>query len=1455
MESAQSRRDAGRGIIEEILRKKQGKYSYISFDHMAYSMPRGRYIMFLKSDRTMTTGQVLSLKRFLLSEMRAYAGRLDIAIRQPSDQLKQDNRLFEKIFKECIVADYPALVPFVDGCRIRREGPEVTIECNYEISIGPELFKKLGVFQKVEDYFKTSFDMEIHVGSFINRQFDQAETESASDFFDQYIYDEKAAAQVPQKAETAPAPRQVNGPERKQEGKKPGSGGFQGRRRRKSPLETPVTAGVVPVSQVALGATTAIQGEVTESEVRLLSDGKYTVAEFAITDYDSTLPCKIFMTGDHEEALSAIKPGKVFCAMGTLEYDNYKKDNLFGVTALEEREKPVRKDTSEEKRVELHLHTTMSAKDAVTSASAYVAQAAKWGHKAIAITDHGVVQAFPEAAGAGKQHGVKIIYGMEAYMVDDGVQVYSGEADHGFVDEIVVFDIETTGLSPATCGITEIGAVKIKNGEETGAFHTFVNSGKFISEKITELTGITQDMVKDAPDTLTALLAFKEFLGDAPAVAHNAAFDTSFVFTNHEGVEFANDVLDSLAVARAHLVEMKSHKLNKLAEHYKIPLEHHRAVNDARATAQILVKMFEELKEKGISTFAGLNELGSGALSNKARPYHTILLCKNKTGLVNLYRLVSYAHLEFFHKRPRIPKSYIKKYREGLIVGSACEQGELYRAVLAGESDATLKKVASFYDYLEIQPNGNNMFLVREGMVSGVEQLNDINRKIISIGKSLGKMTVATTDAHFLDEKDGLFRSVVMDSVGFKDVDNITPLHFKTTDEMLAEFAYLGEELAREVVITNTNAIADMTEEIELFPGETAMPEVENADEDLRRISYERIRSLYGEDLPELIAARLERELDSIIRNGFAVLYWIAMKLVEKSMSDGYLVGSRGSVGSSLAAYAAGITEVNPLPPHYRCPKCHHSDFNVDDKYGCGVDMPKKNCPICGAEYESDGYDIPFEVFLGIDADKVPDIDLNFSGEYQPTAHKFVEEVFGEGHVFRAGTISAIQDNTAIGFVKKYFEKRGRTVPNAEIRRIAKGCCGVKATTGQHPGGVVIVPKDREVYEFTAIQKPAGKVEGDIITTHFDFNSMHDILIKLDVLGHDNPTIIRMLEDIIPGLDATKIPLDDEATMSLFRSTEALGITPEQIKGIEVGTLGVPEFGTKFVRQMLVDTKPTTMAELVRISGLSHGTDVWLGNAQDLIQNGVTTLSGAICTRDDIMNYLVKKGVEKRTAFFIMESVRKGKFAKHKEKKQEEYEQAMRDAGVEEWFIESCRKIGYMFPKAHAVAYVVMALRIAYCKVHYPKEYYATFFTVRGNKLETSFVEGGIKGILENMNNFEAKGNAMSATEKDAVTVLEMALEMYQRGFQFLPVDIKKSKGRRYTVEPEGIRMPFVAIPSLGEKAADALEQVAEAGDYVCVEDIKRKAKLSQTVIDKMAEMGCFQGLPMQAQISLFDVL
>ena len=634
MESAQSRRDAGRGIIEEILRKKQGKYSYISFDHMAYSMPRGRYILFLKSDRTMTTGQVLSLKRFLLSEMRAYAGRLDIAIRQPSDQLKQDNRLFEKIFKECIVADYPALVPFVDGCRIRREGPEVTIECNYEISIGPELFKKLGVFQKVEDYFKTSFDMEIHVGSFINRQFDQAETESASDFFDQYIYDEKAAAQVPQKAETAPAPRQVNGPERKQEGKKPGSGGFQGRRRRKSPLETPVTAGVVPVSQVALGATTAIQGEVTESEVRLLSDGKYTVAEFAITDYDSTLPCKIFMTGDHEEALSAIKPGKVFCAMGTLEYDNYKKDNLFGVTALEEREKPVRKDTSEEKRVELHLHTTMSAKDAVTSASAYVAQAAKWGHKAIAITDHGVVQAFPEAAGAGKQHGVKIIYGMEAYMVDDGVQVYSGEADHGFDDEIVVFDIETTGLSPATCGITEIGAVKIKNGEETGAFHTFVNSGKFISEKITELTGITQDMVKDAPDTLTALLAFKEFLGDAPAVAHNAAFDTSFVFTNHEGVEFANDVLDSLAVARAHLVEMKSHKLNKLAEHYKIPLEHHRAVNDARATAQILVKMFEELKEKGISTFTGLNELGSGAPQQQGPPlpYHTFMQKQDGTG-------------------------------------------------------------------------------------------------------------------------------------------------------------------------------------------------------------------------------------------------------------------------------------------------------------------------------------------------------------------------------------------------------------------------------------------------------------------------------------------------------------------------------------------------------------------------------------------------------------------------------------------------------------------------------------------------------------------------------------------------------------------------------------------------------------------------------------------------------
>ena len=1123
--------------------------------------------------------------------------------------------------------------------------------------------------------------------------------------------------------------------------------------------------------------------------------------------------------------------------------------------AVEGAEAPeIRKDTSEEKRVELHIHTSMSTQDGLASAEKIVERAAYWGHKAVAITDHGVVQAFPEAASAGRNNGVKIIFGMEAYMVPDDRKLFRCKKDHSFSDEFVVFDIETTGLYRRTCGITEIGAVRVKDGKILDTFDTFVDPEMRIPDNIISLTGISNEMIQGAPKEREALEQFRAFAGDACLVAHNSDFDMGFVGKNKYGIEFENDVVDSIAVATVALPELKSYKLNKIADHYKIPLKHHRAVNDASCTAEILLRMFDELKERDISTIFGIED--ACTIPDKMRymhSHHAIILCKNKAGLVNLYKLVSKGHLEYFHRRPLIPKSEVTAHRDGLILGSACEQGELYSAIRDEECEEEIERIASYYDYLEIQPNCNNMFMVKKGIVDSEEDLNNINRKIYTLGKKLGKLTVATTDSHYLDEADGLNRAIIMESIGFTDVDDYSDLSFKTTDRMLDEFAYLGDDIAREVVIDNPNKISDMTEVIDLFPGQTAMPKVEGADEDIMRIGFERMKELYGDPLPENIEKRLNRELGSIVKNGFSVLYWIAMKLVSKSAEDGYTVGSRGSVGSSLAAYALKITEVNPLPPHYRCPKCKYSDFHIDiEKYGCGVDMPAAKCPKCGADLIADGYDIPFEVFLGIDADKVPDIDLNFSGENQPTAHKLVETIFGEQNVFRAGTIGTVQEKTAIGFVKKYLEKRGKAANKAEVLRLAKGCSGVKRTTGQHPGGMVIVPKDREVYEFTPIQKPADKVDEETITTHFDFNSMHDILIKLDILGHDNPTFIKMLKDKL-GFDPIDIPLNDPETLSLFSSPKALGLTPEQLMGIDVGTLGIPEFGTIFVRGMLKDTRPSTMTELIRISGLSHGTDVWVGNAKDLIDNGIAELNDTICTRDDIMNYLVRKGVEQRTAFFIMEDVRKGKWAKGKLKpeKTDEYIKVMKDANVEDWFIESCQKIKYMFPKAHAVAYVTMALRLAYCKVHHPKEFYAVYFTVRGKDLDCASVYGGIDTIVQKMNEIDQKGFEASATDNSLKTALEMAYEMYQRGICFLPVDIYNSMDCEYSVEPDGIRMPFSSVPMLGATAAQALAEAVKKGDFVSIEELRKQAKLSQNVVDIMKKMGSFRDLHDSPQLSL----
>jgi DNA polymerase-3 subunit alpha (Gram-positive type) len=1172
---------------------------------------------------------------------------------------------------------------------------------------------------------------------------------------------------------------------------------------------------------------------------------------FGLYDKTGTAGCWfIESAGAKNKPSEILKKGETVRISGSYYYEKYERDNAVAVAGICTVQIPVRADTAPQKRVELHLHTTMSAQDAVSDVSSVISRAAEWGHSAIAVTDHGVVQAFPDAAACAKKNGIKVIYGVEGYLADDLKRIYPPNASYPFCGEYVVFDIETTGLSPYRCDITEIGAVRVKDGVMGENFQTFIRPRGSIPPNIVALTGITDEMVKGAPEPKEALAAFREFCGDALLVAHNASFDMGFIMQKgaEAGIDFPRDSIDTIALCKIAFPELTRYKLNLVAKHLNIHLDHHRAVSDAVCTAKVMLECFKVFEKAKLHDLAALNGYAEQKIKVKNMDmYHIVLLCKNKTGLQNLYRLVSEAHIRNFYKKPRMLKSLITKYREGLIVGSACEQGELYRAFLAKKEEKEIRKIAAFYDYFEIQPLANNLFLLKKGEVKDIEELKKINRKIYDLGLETGKPVVATGDVHFLDEDDKLFRQVIFHTLGFDDTEQ-APLFLRTTDEMLEAFSYLGEDEAYDVVVKNSNLVAQQVEEIELFQSDTAMPIVEGADDEVLKTAYENAHRIYGDPLPDIVQARLKRELDSIISNGFGVLYWSAAKLVKKSISDGYLVGSRGSVGSSLAATMTGITEVNPLPPHYICPACKHSDFEVDaQRYACGVDLPPAVCPSCGAGYRRDGYDIPFEVFLGINADKVPDIDLNFSGEYQPKAHKYAEELFGADYVFRAGTISSIKDKTAFGYVKKYLDETETVAPAAEINRLVEGISGVKRTTGQHPGGLVIVPKNREIYEFTAVQKPADSADAATITTHFDFNSMHDILIKLDILGHDVPTTIRHLQDLT-GMDPLDIPLDDPDTMRLFSSLEPLGITPAQMPGIDVGTLGIPEFGTRFVRQMLVATLPTTMAELVRISGLSHGTDVWLGNAQELIADGIATLTECICTRDDIMNALVSSGVEKRLSFFIMESVRKGKGLTA------DMQQAMEEAGVPEWFIDSCRKIKYMFPKAHAVAYVVMAFRIAYCKVHHPKAFYATYFTVHTGEFDCSYVLEERQGIVSNIKKLEVKGNGATANEKNMITMLEIANEMYLRGIVFLPVDLEKSHATDFLIEEDGLRMPFLSVPKLGENAARSLAKTREEGGFLSIEDLKSRAKLTSAVIEEMQKMGMLAGFTATNQISIFDL-
>lgn len=1213
-----------------------------------------------------------------------------------------------------------------------------------------------------------------------------------------------------------------------------------------------------------------IHGQVIALEDRELRNGKFIITG-AITDFTDTITFKIFIPPeDREPILEDLQKGKFYIIKGVPMYDSYSKEITFSSVAgikpaNDFREK--RMDNALEKRVELHLHTVMSEMDSVVGIEKVIARAKEWGMKALAITDHGVVQAFPIANHQLKKgEDFKIIYGVEGYFVDDVKGLIQNEKGQKIDSEYVVFDIETTGLSPTNNRIIEIGAVRIKDGKIQDTFSEFVNPEVPIPYTITKLTSITDAMVQNAPTIEVILPKFLEYIGDASVVAHNAAFDTGFIRENAKrlGLLFDSTIVDTMTLAHILLPELGKYTLDRLCKQFGVVNEHHhRACDDAAATAEIFVKMIKMIKEKGITTIHELNEAGAASPDaiRKAKTYHGIILAANEVGRVNLYRLISESHLTYFNRRPRMPKSLINKYREGLIIGSACEAGELYRAVLYGEGEDEITRLCNFYDYYEIQPVGNNMFLLddEKAPVKTVEDLQDVNRKICELGKQFGKPVVATCDVHFLDPEDEIYRRIMMAGKGFSDADRQPPLFFRTTDEMLAEFQYLGSDLAREVVITNTNKINDMIERISPVRPDKCPPIIENSDETLTTICYDKAHEIYGPDLPEIVEARLKRELHSIISNGFAVMYIIAQKLVWKSNGDGYLVGSRGSVGSSFVATMAGITEVNPLPAHYICPKCYFTDFDsefvkqFEGQSGC--DMPDRKCPKCDTLMKKEGHDIPFETFLGFYGDKEPDIDLNFSGEYQPKAHAYTEELFGKGKAFRAGTIGSLAEKTAYGYVYKYYEEHGEVKRRCEMERVAVGLTGVKRTTGQHPGGMIVLPKHEEIYSFTPIQHPANDTTTDIITTHFEYHSIDHNLLKLDILGHDDPTMIRRLEDLT-GLDAKTIPLDDKDVMSLFHNTEALGIRPEDIGGTKLGTLGIPEFGTDFAMQMLIDAAPKAFSDLVRIAGLSHGTDVWLGNAQTLIANGVCELSSAICTRDDIMTYLIYRGLEPGLAFNIMEKVRKGIVAKGKCDKWDEWKEEMRRHDVPEWYMESCEKIKYMFPKAHAVAYVMMGWRVAYYKINYPLAYYTAFFSIRASAFDYQQMCLGKEALEENLALLQKKDkNDMSATEKDMIRDMRLVQEMYARGIEFMPIDIYRAKADRFQIIDGKIMPSFASIAGMGLKAAQQLEEAAKGGTFTSKEDIRIRGKVSKTILDVMEQLGLLGDLPETNQYDFFGML
>ena len=1236
----------------------------------------------------------------------------------------------------------------------------------------------------------------------------------------------------------------------------------------------------MPIEQVdsALGEI-VIAGMIRKVDEREIRNER-TILMFDLTDFTDTITVKMFIANAQlPEVKEYIKKGNFIKVKGVAALDRYDQEisitSVWGIRKSQDN-REVRNDLSLHKRVELHCHTKMSDMDGVSSVSDIIKQAIRWGHKGIAITDHGVVQAFTDAyhtmedlKGKYKKKGeeldFKIIYGVEAYLVDDTRQIVINSMGQNFNDTFVVFDLETTGFSAEVDRIIEIGAVKIKNGEIVDNFSKFVNPKIPIPFRIEKLTGINDSMVMEAEPIEKILPEFLEFCGDAVMVAHNAGFDTSFIINNAErlGIKYDPTIMDTVLLAQFVIPNLHNYKLDTLCKHLAVSLEnHHRAVDDAQATAYIYLKMVKMLEERDIFDLDKLNEAGKldDEAIKKLHQYHCIILASSEQGRINLYRLISASHLQYFSRFPKIPKSLVNKYREGLIIGSACEAGELFRAMVNGRSEAEIARIVSFYDYLEVQPIGNNRFMIEKDdyYVKNEEDLRDLNRRIIALGEKFSKLVVATCDVHFLNPEDEIYRRIIMAGKGFDDADNQAPLYLHTTEEMLHEFDYLGSDKAYEIVVENTNKILNMCEDIIPVRPDKRPPVIENSDQMLRTICENRALELYGNPLPEIVKERLDRELNSIISNGYSVMYIIAQKLVWKSNDDGYLVGSRGSVGSSFAATMAGITEVNPLSPHYLCPKCYYNEFDSEDvkKFagGAGCDMPDKICPRCGHKLNKMGFDIPFETFLGFKGNKEPDIDLNFSNEYQSKAHSFTEVIFGKGQTFKAGTIGTVAEKTAYGYVFNYFkdksEKEGRPIVKrrCEIERIAEGCVDIRRTTGQHPGGIVVLPIGDEIHSFTPVQHPANDCTTSIVTTHFDYHSIDHNLLKLDILGHLDPTMIRMLQDLT-GIDPLEIPLDSKEVMSLFKDTSALGITPADIGGCKLGALGIPEFGTDFAMQMLIDTKPQYFSDLVRIAGLSHGTDVWLGNAQVLLKEGKATISTAICTRDDIMIYLIQKGIESETAFTIMEKVRKGKGLT------EEQETIMREHDVPDWYIWSCKKIKYMFPKAHAAAYVMMAWRVAYCKVFYPLAYYCAYFSIRANAFDYEKMAMGrdkLEYFIDDYKNKKSLGT-ITNTEEDELKDMRIVQEMYARGYDFMPIDIYKAKARSFQIIDGKIMPSFKVIDKVGEVAGEGIEIAARAGEFLSKDDLRARAKVGQTVIDKLNDLGLLGSMADSNQLSLFD--